>query len=268
MKRVLVTGAKGQLGETLQDCSVNQKKLQFVFTSSKDLNITDKDKVESFFQENNFDFCINCAAYTNVEQAETDFENAFLVNATGAKNLAKTCNQFNTILIHISTDYVFDGKKSTPYTEIDTTNPINAYGKTKLAGEQAIQKNMRSHYILRTSWLYSKKYGKNFYKFVKNALENNQNISVLNNQYGKPTSCEELADYIFKIITNPKAFPFGIYHASGNIEMTWFDFATNIAQEIAPNKSTLIAPTKHFPTKAKRPAFSVLDTRKFFKYVN
>ena len=162
---ILVTGANGQLGLTIKELFANNNLgLDFTFVTKEQLDITNKTALNNFFTKNHFDYCINCAAYTNVEQAEKTPEIAFKVNAEGVKYLAEVCKETNTTLIHISTDYVFDGEKETPYTVEDLPNPINEYGKSKLLGEHYIQESLSNHFIVRTSWLYSKKYGKNFYQ--------------------------------------------------------------------------------------------------------
>ena len=163
--KVLVTGANGQLGSTIKELySTNQDNIQFTFTTKAELDISNKNEIKKFFSKNNFDYCINCAAFTNVEQAEKTPEIAFKINAKAVKHLAKICKVTNTVLIHISTDYVFDGSKNEPYSELDIPNPINEYGKSKLLGEQYIQQILNSYFIIRTSWLYSKDFGYNFYR--------------------------------------------------------------------------------------------------------
>ena len=152
--KVLVTGANGQLGQTIKTLyNENDEGVQFVFTNKNELDITNLEETSDFFSKTKYDYCINCAAYTNVEQAEESIELAFKINAEAVKNLAILCKKHKTILIHISTDYVFDGKKKTPYTETDSTNPINQYGKSKLKGEQDISNTLEEYFIIRTSWL-------------------------------------------------------------------------------------------------------------------
>ena len=161
MSEILVTGANGQLGRCLQKISKEYSDDAFFFKDSKELDIIDIDRIDALYMANDFEYCINCAAYTNVEQAEKKPELAFLVNAEGVKNLADVCNKYDVTLIHISTDYVFDGEKESPYLPTDKTNPINQYGKSKLKGEEYIQEIMSKYHIVRTSWLYSQ-FGKNF----------------------------------------------------------------------------------------------------------
>ena len=164
MKRVLVTGANGQLGLSLQDIANNYPDLEFIFKNRSDFDITNKDQGEKIISSVKFDYCINCAAYTNVEQAERTPEVAYTINVEGVKNMAMACKENNVTLIHISTDYVFDGEKETPYTIEDQPNPINEYGKSKWEGEKRIQEILSNYFIVRTSWLYHKKHGKIFTK--------------------------------------------------------------------------------------------------------
>jgi dTDP-4-dehydrorhamnose reductase len=179
---VLVTGASGQLGKTLNEISSKYSdKIKFTFTSKLELDITNKNHIEAFFNKDNFDYCINCAAYTNVEQAETFPEIAFKVNAEAVKNLTLACKKTNTILIHISTDYVFDGTKSEPYSEEDETNPINEYGKSKLLGEQHIPQTLEKYFIIRTSWLYSV-YENNFLKTIVDKIKHSEKLQITTSQ--------------------------------------------------------------------------------------
>lgn len=258
IKNVLVTGANGQLGETIKELyGSNTIKLNFVFVSKKELDITNKREVKLFFNQNKFDYCINCAAYTNVEQAEKTPEIAFKVNAEGVKNLAKVCKENSITLIHISTDYVFDGEKGTPYTVADLPNPINEYGKSKLLGEQYIQKLMTNYYIIRTSWLYSKKHGSNFYKTILKKAKLGEPLTITTEQIGCPTNTESLAKYTIDLIVNAP-LEYGIKHVSDNKAMTWFEFAEQILSENdLKNKTTLVKGSKYV-TFAKRPKCSIL----------
>ena len=166
MKTVLVTGANGQLGQCIQKVQQQHPNITFHFKSSKELDITDTIAIRAYFSENTIDYCVNCAAYTNVELAESEEDKAYLVNAKAAKNLAKTCAENNITLLHVSTDYVFDGTKTSPYVETDITNPISVYGASKLKGEKNIQAVAEKYFIIRTSWLYAE-FGKNFYNFIE-----------------------------------------------------------------------------------------------------
>ena len=258
--KVLVTGANGQLGQTIEELHHNYSKtLEFTFMSKLDLDISNESALLEIFDSNDYDFCINCAAYTNVEQAEKTPEIAYRINAEAVKYLAKACNKHNTILIHISTDYVFDGIKHTPYIETDKPNPINVYGKSKLQGELNIQENTNQYFIIRTSWLYSKTYGKNFYKTILSKIGKTKEVRITDEQIGCPTNCKNLAKYIYKILITqtPK---FGVYHFCDNIEMTWYDFAKVILKENKVLDKVKLTIDKNYVTFAARPTYSVLKS--------
>lgn len=255
--RVLVTGANGQLGQTLKELYSNDSTIDFTFTTKTILDITDKNKVDTFLSQNPFDYCINCAAFTNVEQAEITPDKAFLVNAEGVKNLAIFCKNYNIILIHISTDYVFDGKKKTPYEENDNPNPINQYGKSKLLGEDYIKQNSTQYFIIRTSWLYSK-YGNNFLKSIINKILNQEQLSITTTQKGTPTSCIDLSEFIIKLIKD-KITRFGLYHFSALGETTWYEYALEICSHFKKYDCKNIKPVKVYHSIAMRPEYSVLD---------
>ena len=257
MKRVLVTGANGQLGKSIKRISSNFKELKFVFTDVDELDITNSKEVNTHFASNKIEYCINCAAYTAVDKAEEEFDKAFLINATAVKNLAEACKTSGTVLIHVSTDFVFDGTKSTPYTEEDTPNPISVYGKSKLQGEEYVQEICERHFIVRTSWLYSE-YGNNFVKTMLRLAETRKQISVVNDQIGSPTYAGDLAEFILKIISS-ESTAYGLYHYSNLGEISWYDFAVEIFRQ--HKKDVLVVPisTSVYPTAAKRPKYSILD---------
>lgn len=255
--KVLVTGANGQLGKTIKELySQNNLNLEFVFTNKKSLDITEENQISKLFDANNFKYCINCAAYTNVEQAEKTPEIAFRINADGVKKLVKKCKETNTVLVHISTDYVFDGEKEEAYTPLDLPNPINEYGKSKLEGEIYIKKKLERYFIIRTSWLYSKKYGLNFYTKILNKIKSNKELFVTSNQVGCPTDTVNLAKYIIGIIITDSSF--GIYHFSDSKVMTWYDFAKSILKEQGVDQKIKLVKTNNYRTFAKRPKNSVL----------
>jgi dTDP-4-dehydrorhamnose reductase len=259
MTNVLVTGAGGQLALTIKELFLNNSDdTHFIFKNKSDLDVSNPAELNNFFSQAYIDYCINCAAYTNVELAEKNLETAFEVNADAVGTLAKICAQNNIILIHISTDYVFDGTKQESYNEGDVINPINIYGKSKAQGEQHILKNTNSYFIIRTSWLYSK-YGHNFFNTVLKKITQNETMIVVDNQIGVPTSCADLAKFIYFLITTRNS-NYGIYHFAPNGETSWFRFANYIASFY--NKQSLINPTKHFQTLAKRPEYSVLNNNK------
>lgn len=260
MKPILVTGAGGQLGKCLQKIHANYPQHHFIFTSSDQLDITDKEVVFLFFEKAQPDYCINGAAYTNVEQAEKEPEKAFSINAEGVKNLAEACKKHKTTLFHISTDYVFDGKKATPYTENDAPNPINQYGASKLAGEKYIREILHSYFIIRTSWLYSE-FGKNFYKTILEKAATQKELYVTDGETGCPTNANDLMVFLMKIITNHST-KYGIYNFCGNKVMTWYDFAQEILQENNLQNAVSVNKTKNYPTFAARPVYSVLQSTK------
>ena len=257
---VLVTGGRGQLGQALQSVAPDYPDLMFHFVGSSEVDITDKSSLSAIFERINPDFCINAAAYTAVDKAESEPEKATHVNVTGAINLAETCLRYNTTLIHISTDFVFDGQKTTPYLESDDTNPTGVYGRTKRDGENGIITVGGKYFIIRTSWLYSQ-FGANFMKTMLRLASERDTISVVNDQIGTPTHAVDLARAIATIIRNPKA-AYGIYHYSNEGAASWYDFARKIFEVNGVNIDVRPIPTTDFPTPAKRPAYSVLDKTK------
>ncbi|GGW98339.1 dTDP-4-dehydrorhamnose reductase [Salegentibacter mishustinae] len=260
MKNVLVTGASGQLGACFKKISKNYTECNFVFKSSSEADITDKPKLEKLFSEIKFDWVINCAAYTNVEKAESEEEKAFKINATGAKNLAEVCNENRATLVHFSTDYVFDGKAEKPYIETDKTNPINIYGASKLKGEHLIAEVLKEHLIFRTSWLYSE-FGHNFYKTILRKIEENAELNITTSQTGTPTNANDLAEFVLEIIASENK-DFGLYHFSNLGEATWYDFAKTILECTGNSEDIVLNKSNNFKTIAARPEYSVLDKSK------
>tara|TARA_B110000090_G_scaffold48330_1_gene55078 strand:+ start:123 stop:980 length:858 start_codon:yes stop_codon:yes gene_type:complete len=267
MMNVLVTGSNGQLASCIKDLAKQYEDLNFIYTDYQELDICDLKQVNTFFQSNpKIDYCINCAAYTAVDKAETDADKAYEINAQGAKNLAIVCSVQDAILIQISTDFVFDGEKTEPYTETDVAKPISVYGASKLEGEEEIKKTLETYFILRTSWLYSE-YGTNFMKTMLKLAETRDEISVVSDQIGTPTYAGDLADVILKIITsNTKSF--GLYHYSNEGVASWYDFAKAIFE--ASNIEIKLNPikTSAYPTPAKRPLFSVMEKTKIKETLN
>lgn len=263
MKKILVTGANGQLGQCLQKISSQFEEFEFIFTDSETLDITNKEEVNDFFWQNAPDFCINAAAYTAVDLAETEVEIAFLVNADGTENLAEACAENNAQFIHVSTDYVFDGENNLAYTEEDFTNPLGVYGASKLAGDELALEVNPCSVILRTSWVYSE-FGKNFVKTMLNLFAAKEELNIVADQFGQPTNANDLAEAIMKIIKSEKITP-GIFNFSNLGRISWFDFAEKIA-ELSDAKIKLNAiETSQYPTPAKRPKNSVLDLDKISK---
>ncbi len=259
---ILVTGSNGQLGNELQQLAPGFTDYDFLFATKEDLNIAEEAAIENYFFEHQINYCINCAAYTAVDKAESETEQAFLMNATAVAILAKVCERNNTQLIHISTDYVFDGTAHQPYKETDKTNPVSVYGKSKLQGEELAIQNAPSTIIIRTAWLYSS-FKNNFVKTMLRLLKEKESINVVNDQLGCPTYAADLAAAIMQIITSNQSNKNpGIYHYSNAGITNWYEFAVAI-QELS-NIRCLVnpIPTSLYPTAAKRPAYSVLDTLK------
>ena len=261
MRNVLVTGSNGQLASCIKDLAKQYEGLNFIYTDYQELDICDLNQVNTFFKSNKkIDYCINCAAYTAVDKAETEVDKAFEINANGAKNLAIACREFDAILIQISTDFVFDGEKKEPYTETDVAKPISVYGASKLKGEVEIQKINKKYFIIRTSWLYSE-HGTNFMKTMLKLAETRDEISVVSDQIGTPTYAGDLAEVILKILTS-KSDNFGVYHYSNEGVASWYEFAKAIFE--ASNIEIKLNPikTSAYPTPAKRPVYSVMDKTK------
>ena len=262
---VLVTGAAGQLGQSLQFIAHDYADCKFIFASSQDLDITNQEKVNTFFNVNKIDFCINTAAYTAVDKAETDIEKATSINVDGPKNLALACKKKNVKLIHVSTDFVFDGSSNIPYLETDVTNPLGVYGQTKLDGEIAVAQNMTDYFIIRTSWVYSQ-FGNNFMKTMLRLASERDSLSIVSDQVGSPTNAVDLAKAIMQIVTkiqHPKPrTQFGIYNFSNEGNCSWYDFAVEIFKINNVDIDVQPIPTEAFPTPAKRPKYSLLDKSK------
>jgi dTDP-4-dehydrorhamnose reductase len=262
---VLVTGSGGQLGQSLQFIAKNHSEIDFVFCDSTKLDITNKIAVEAVFNQTKPNFCINAAAYTAVDKAESEYETSELINVIGAINLAEVCKKFEVVLLHISTDFVFDGNKKTPYKEVDNTNPSGVYGQTKLDGELAIQAIWHKHYIVRTSWVYSQ-FGNNFLKTMLRLASERTTLSVVNDQIGTPTNAIDLAETLVAIIikTNQQTAndDFGIYNFSNEGQCSWYEFAKKIFEFNNIQIDLKPIPTTDFPTPAKRPKYSVLDKSK------
>lgn len=260
MKIILVTGSNGQLANCIKDIEANYKDFKFIYTSASDLDITNSAQVDSFFKTNPIDFCVNCAAYTAVDTAETDSENAYNVNVIGAKNLALACKAHNVTLLHVSTDFVFDGKNTNPYLETDQTNPLGVYGSTKLVGEKEITTLLEKYYIIRTSWLYSE-HGNNFMKTMLRLAEDRDELSVVADQIGSPTYATDLAVTLLKILGS-HTHNYGIYNYSNEGEVSWYGFAKAIFQINGLKIKVNPIKTEAYPTPAQRPCYSVLDKSK------
>ncbi|PKP12773.1 MAG: dTDP-4-dehydrorhamnose reductase [Bacteroidetes bacterium HGW-Bacteroidetes-3] len=259
---VLITGANGQLGLEIAGLAPNCTGYSFFFADKNLLNIVSFEEVESFISKNKIDVIVNCAAYTNVDKAEDEFDLADKVNHLAVKNLGEIAKKHHLKLIHISTDYVFDGNSEIPYTETDATNPQNAYGISKLMGEKALLGiNPKNSVIIRTSWLYSE-FGSNFVKIMLKLSNEKEQISVVLDQIGSPTYAKDLALAILKIIPKINNDGTQIYHYANKGKCSWFDFAQEIMKISQSNCIILPITSAAFKTKTKRPKYSLLNTEK------
>ncbi|MBI5345180.1 MAG: dTDP-4-dehydrorhamnose reductase [Deltaproteobacteria bacterium] len=274
MKKILLTGSDGQLGTDLLRLLKNEGIGVAPFTM-KTLDITGKEKVLKAVRDERPSVIVNCAAYTNVDKAETEKDLAFAVNRDGAAHLAEAAFAIDAPLIHISTDYVFDGSKSTPYVETDETNPLGVYGESKLAGEEEIRKLHPGHIIIRTSWLYGA-HGHNFVKTILRLASERESLRVVYDQTGAPTWTEDLASAIIHAVRAAVKgnAPYGTYHYANEGVTSWYDFSLSIVEEAKGMGSQLrcktIAPilTSEYPAPAKRPPYSVFDKGKIRKTFN
>jgi len=258
--KILVTGSNGQLGKAFQHVASSYPQFEFILLSKEDMPIHHFDMVRHYFNIYQPQYLINCAAYTAVDRAEQEKDRAFQINAEAVGVLAAICREHNCKLIHISTDYVFDGIATTPYKEDSPTNPQSVYGASKLEGEkQALQFNPDS-IIIRTSWVYSE-FGKNFVRTIAKLLQEKDEINVVNDQVGSPTYAKDLAEIILQIIISQNWHP-GIYNYSNQGIISWYDFAVAIKELTGSNCKINPIPTSQYPTPAKRPAYSALDTGK------
>lgn len=264
---ILVTGGNGQLGCALRLASAESRH-RYIFTDIEKLDITSATAIEAFFNREKVDVVVNCAAYTAVDLAEENEAKADEINHKAVALLANACKQHNATLIHISTDYIFSGNADKPYNENAEPAPLNAYGRTKLAGERAIAESGCKSIILRTSWLYSE-FGKNFVKTMRNLTATRSEIKVVADQIGTPTYAGDLAKAITYIIESGQSEKVGVYHYSNMGECSWYDFAVEIAR-LSGNLGCKINPcaTADYPTKARRPQYSVLDKSKIIATFN
>jgi dTDP-4-dehydrorhamnose reductase len=259
---IAVFGAYGQLGKSIQRISTDYPEFDFIFTDIDTLDISDYKSVENFVFQRRPDVFVNCVAYTAVDKAESEEILARRVNADAVDNLAKIAGENNVFVVHVSTDYVFDGTAHQPYKEDDNTNPVSVYGKTKLEGEQAVFVNRCRAAVIRTSWLYSE-YGVNFVKTMLRLGEERSQLTVVNDQIGSPTYAHDLAEVIMQIIRkNNRIVRQEIYHFSNEGVASWYDFAVEIM--LLGHRLCTVSPipTADYPTPAKRPSYSVLDKQK------
>lgn len=259
-KTILVTGANGQLGREMQVIAGGFPQYHFLFVTKEELPIDDKEAVKKYFQSNDITVCVNCAAYTAVDKAESEQGKAFAINGDAVGALAAICKEKSILFIHISTDYVFDGTATSSYKEDHPVNPVGVYGASKLKGEELALQNNPAAIIIRTSWVYSS-FGNNFVKTMLRLMKERESINVVNDQKGCPTYAADLAKAIMDIVSGINVTP-GIYNFSNHGVINWYEFAIAI-KELSGSKCIVNPiPTSQYPTPAKRPAYSVLDTTK------
>ncbi|RRJ87751.1 dTDP-4-dehydrorhamnose reductase [Flavobacterium macacae] len=260
MKKILVTGSNGQLGSELQSLAAAYSNFEFVFTDRSKLSLEKPETISAYLTAVRPDYIINCAAYTAVDKAESEPELADLINHQAVEALAQWSFLHRAKLIHISTDYVFDGTSALPLKEDDATNPQNEYGRTKLRGEQAALKENPESIIIRTSWVYSE-FGNNFVKTMLRLMKERDTLNVVEDQIGSPTYAKDLAQAVLAIISQDQ-WQGGIYHYSNEGAISWHEFALAIKEMAALDCEISGIPSSQFPTPAKRPAYSLLDTSK------
>lgn len=262
--KILVTGANGQLGSEIRRLTTDAKVYTYTFVDFEEMDLADEGSINRFFEGKHFDYIINCAAYTAVDRAEEDSELAFRVNSDAVKLIATICLEKGIRLIHISTDYVFDGYGNQPIIETADTNPLSVYGRSKLEGEHHVLATLEDAYIIRTAWVYSS-FGKNFVKTIARLAQERDKLSVVCDQIGSPTYAKDLAITIVKIIEKIESGQVdapGIYHYSNEGVTSWYDFAHFIVQFYKLPCRIKPIPTEEYKTLAIRPRFTVLDKRK------
>jgi len=260
MKKILVTGANGQLGSEIKELAANYPDFDFMFTDIADFPLDKTEEIIANFKRIQPDIVINCAAYTAVDKAEEDQVTADAINHLSIATLASLCQDLGAKLVHVSTDYVFDGTSPTAYKEDDKPNPRSVYGVTKLAGEIACSTNCPESIIIRTAWVYSE-FGNNFVKTMLRLMTERDTLSVVNDQIGSPTYAADLAQVILTILDSNKWEP-GIYHYSNEGEISWYDFAMDVKEMGQKSCEIKGIPASSYPTPAERPAYSLLDKSK------
>lgn len=262
-KNVLVTGAKGQLGNEMQIASKRYDSFRYFFTDVDELDICDKETLNRFVTENTIHYIINCAAYTAVDKAEEDIEHCYQINKTAVANIAQVARDNRIKVVHVSTDYVFDGTNYIPYTELMPVSPSTVYGKSKLEGENILFEMCKQAVVIRTSWLYSS-FGNNFVKTMMKLGAERDTLNVVFDQVGTPTCAADLADAIFRIIEHPNFTP-GVYHYSNEGVCSWYDFTKSIHRIAGISCHVLPIESKDYPAKTPRPHYSVLNKTKIKK---
>ncbi|MFT3702253.1 MAG: dTDP-4-dehydrorhamnose reductase [Agriterribacter sp.] len=263
---ILITGSEGQLGKSLQKIAVTYTGFDFVFLSRSSMPLDNADEIKKAFELYKPQYCINCAAHTAVDKAESEPQQAMLINAEAVGLMAQLCKNYHSKFIHISTDYVFNGLSSIAYKEDDALDPINVYGTTKAKGEELTLLNNPDAIIIRTAWVYSE-YGKNFVKTMIQLMEQRDTINVVSDQVGSPTYAHDLAEAIMKMVEEGCSKP-GIFHFSNEGNISWYAFAVAIKACIESKCILNPIPSSSYPTPAKRPSFSLLDTSKIIREYN
>jgi len=261
--KILVTGGNGQVGSELKDISFQNYSYNWVFSDVTEFDLTNLNRIQNFLDKVNPDIIVNCAAYTDVDNAEKEFELAEIINSKAVDKISKWSSKNNSKLIHLSTDYVFDGNSSIPLGEEAKTCPLNIYGKTKLQGEINCLNNDSNSIIIRTSWVYSQ-YGKNFVKTMRNLMFKNKTLNIVMDQIGSPTYAKDLANAILQIISHNEWVP-GIFHFTNKGEISWFDFARLVKKYFEFDVKINPVSSSFFPTIAKRPSYNLLDKTKISK---
>ena len=259
MTSYLVTGGAGQLGQCFQEVSKEFPETNLFFASRNEVDITRPETIVNFYSKNPFDGIINCAAYTNVDRSEKDQRNVFKINTEGLQSIIDFAENKNLSIIHFSTDYVFDGESSEPYPEQAATNPIGIYGNSKLQGEVRLSKSSCKNVTIRISWLFSP-FGKNFVKTIARIAKEKSDLKVVEDQWGRPTYGIDLARTVLKLISNNTIYTFPILHYANQGMCSWKEFAEVIVNELEHKTTIQGIPTSAYPTLAKRPKYSILDT--------
>lgn len=264
---ILVTGANGQLGNALRHLAQQWNKFQWTFVDRSQLPIDDEHLVNRWFEENKVDVCVNAAAYTAVDKAESEPEIATRINVDAVAYLANACKKHHARLIHVSTDYVFDGNNADGYSPEDPTGPVGVYGSTKMLGEKKCLQIDPNNIVIRTSWVFGS-HGNNFVKTMIRLMRERDEIRVVNDQIGRPTFVHDLAESIVRTIDMAISIPGGIYHVANGGAISWYEFAVAIRDRMHFNCNVLPIPSSEYPTPAKRPAYSILKTEKIERLLN